>query len=275
MYRPTTGQWFIYAGGSGHNITLPVTFPIGSSPAPGDYDGVGKAEAAVYDPTTSEWIVLAPGATATHVFARFGGLGDIPVPGAYDLLMTHSQALEAAVWRPSTGQFFIQGPNGNRILQFAVGDIPAPGDYDGTGQTEAAVYRPSTGRWLVVGPTDTAPRVFATYGGPADIPTASPYPFRALKGGGSISGFGVGVPVPVNLAPESSSAPPLTVASTETSAPTTPPGPMRRTPSSASLSKWSGFSHLSTYQAIRPSALKDHDSLRRGLGPKRTHRLPR
>jgi hypothetical protein len=95
----------------------------------------------------------------------FGGSKDIPLPGAYDALTTLKASVEPAVWRPATGQYFIRSPGGTRIVTFAVGDVPAPGDYDGVGQTEPAVYRPSTGQWLVVGPNDKSPRVVAGYAG--------------------------------------------------------------------------------------------------------------
>ena len=175
VYRPTTGQWFIK--GQAGPITF-TTFMNGDIPVPGDYDNIGKDELAIYRPSTGQWIIDGPHGVHT---ITFGGPTDIPVPGAYDALTTGNQAVEPAVWRPSTGQFFIHGPNGNRMIQFAVGDIPAPGDYEGIGETEAAVYRPSTGQWLVIGPNDKSPRVFATYGGPADIPTASPYRYRAFQ----------------------------------------------------------------------------------------------
>ncbi len=126
----------------------------------------------------------------------FGGAGDLPVPGAYDALTTGKATVELAVWRPSTGQFFIDGPTGGRALQFAVGDVPAPGDYDGVGETEAAVYRPSTSQWLVYAPKATTPHVVAKFGGSGDTPTAAPYEYRALKsGGGLISQFSVSAPV--------------------------------------------------------------------------------
>jgi subtilisin-like proprotein convertase family protein len=54
---------------------------------------------------------------------------------------------DIAVFRPSTGQWFVRG-------QFTVqwgdrGDVPVPGDFDGDGTTDVAVYRPSTGDWFV------------------------------------------------------------------------------------------------------------------------------
>ena len=184
VFRPSTGQWFFYNRGGGHNITSPVTFPINSKPEPGDYDGVGVAEIAVYNPTNSQWLVVSPGATSSHLLASYGGPNDIPVPGQYDNIALagtgKAEVTEPAVWRPSTGQYFIHGANGNRTITFAPGDIPVPGDWDGIGQTEPAVYRPSTGQWLVEGPGDTSPRVLATFGGPNDIPLLSPYPYRAL-----------------------------------------------------------------------------------------------
>jgi hypothetical protein len=49
-------------------------------------------------------------------------------------------------------------------------DIPAPGDYDGTGHTEMAVFRPSTAQWFVMGPTGG--RLLSSFGGPNyfDVP---------------------------------------------------------------------------------------------------------
>jgi hypothetical protein len=174
VYRPATGQWFI-RGVSG-SITFTRSQP-GDLPVPGDYDNIGMDEPAIYRPSTGQWIIDAP--TGGHTIL-FGGPNDIPVPGSYDATATN-HAVEPAVWRPSTGQFFIHGPGGNRSIKFAVGDIPAPGDYSGIGVTEIAVYSPGTSQWYVLPPTDSKPALFATFGGPADIPVNAPYRYRALK----------------------------------------------------------------------------------------------
>ncbi len=176
VYRPTTGQWFFQ--GQIQPLTF-TTFKTGDIPVPGNYDNTGKDEPAIYRPSTGQWIIDGPNGAYTILF---GGSIDIPVPGTYFALTTRNAAVEPAVWRPSTGQFFIRTPTGGtRILQFAVGDVPTPGDYDGIGETEAAVYRPSTGQWLVYAPNATTYHVVATYGGPNDTPTASPFVYRASE----------------------------------------------------------------------------------------------
>ena len=112
----------------------------------------------------------------------FGGTGDVPVPGVYYPTAT-SQEASVAVFRPSTGQYFVRTPGGGtQVYQFAPGDIPAPGDYYGTGATDPAVFRPSTGQLLVVKPGTTTPVVFATFATNAnDVPVTAPYPYRALN----------------------------------------------------------------------------------------------
>ena len=77
---------------------------------------------------------------------RVRGAGtDVPEPSDYDGV----GRTEIAVYRPSTSQWFVLGPNGvgRQLARFGGPgmDVPEPGDYDGLGRTEVAVYRPSTG----------------------------------------------------------------------------------------------------------------------------------
>jgi hypothetical protein len=197
VYRPTTGQWFI-AGATG----APQTFGgLGDIPVPGDYDGVGHAELAVYRPSTGQFFI------AGHANPiQVGQPGEVPVPGAYDAITAFatsknpfSEVTEPAVFDPSTGIYTINGPNGAYTVQFQPGDVPAPGEYDGIGETEAAVYRPSTGQLIVNVPSNVPAGLGLTPGlktiplsgsQPADIPVSSPYSYRRLPVAGNYNNEG-------------------------------------------------------------------------------------
>src|SRR6185437_1845597 len=90
------------------------------------------------------------GATTTTSFG-LANFVDIPAPGDYD----GDGKTDLAVFRPSTGQWFISTGGSTRVVWFGgtnLTDLPVPGDYDGVGYTEPAVFRPATGQWLVLGP---------------------------------------------------------------------------------------------------------------------------
>jgi len=141
--------------------------------SPGDFDGDGKTDVAVFRLATAQWIgVYSAGGTFNTGFGD-PAQGDIPVPADYDGLGRS----EKAVYRPGTAQWIISGPTGVRIVSFgdpARNDVPAPGDYDGVGHAELAVFRPGTGQWLIAGLTGL--RV-VQFGDPTrnDIPVPGDY----------------------------------------------------------------------------------------------------
>ena len=72
---------------------------------PGDYDGDGKADCAIWRPSTAMFIVRQS-ATTTAVVTTWGiaGASDVPVPGDYD----GDGLMDKAVFRPSTATFIVQ-----------------------------------------------------------------------------------------------------------------------------------------------------------------------
>ncbi len=59
---------------------------------------------------------------------------------------------DLAVWRPSTGWWYVLGGQGSAPTYYqwgASGDTAVPGDFDGDGKTDFSVFRPSTGVWWI------------------------------------------------------------------------------------------------------------------------------
>jgi FG-GAP-like repeat len=74
---------------------------------------------------------------------------DVPVSGDYD----GDGSTDAAIWRPSTGTFFVVDSStgaGHNHRWGDLGDTPVAGDYDGDGRTDVTVYRGLTGEYVVL-----------------------------------------------------------------------------------------------------------------------------
>ena len=79
----------------------------GDIPVPGDYDGDGRTDSAVFRPSTGMWYVRDL-VTNTVLFYQWGLDGDTPVPGDFD----GDRKTDIAVFRPSTGIWYVR-PSGN------------------------------------------------------------------------------------------------------------------------------------------------------------------
>jgi len=84
------------------------------------------------------------------MYLYLGAAGDVPVPAKYD----EDNKTDIAVWRPSTGTWYIQQSSDNQVVTHQLGsdtarDILVPADYDGDGKADPAVWQASNGTWTI------------------------------------------------------------------------------------------------------------------------------
>jgi len=113
VWRPSTGWWYVIKSSdglrTGQSGSIGMSWGVSTdTPVPGDYDGDGITDYAVWRPSDGWWyIVRSSDGLRT---GQSGGSGmswgmstDTPVPGDYD----GDGWTDIAVWRPSTGWWYI------------------------------------------------------------------------------------------------------------------------------------------------------------------------
>ena len=167
-WTPADGTW----AASGSQTVNWGLGSLGDIPTPGDFDGDGKTDHAIYRNSTGVWWVRR--SSDGNSFAiQFGLTGDKPVVGDYD----GDTISDLAVWRPSDGNWYVlfMGSQSYTIAHWGQdGDKPVPEDYDGDGRTDLCVYRPSNGTWYYLKSSDLN-FVALQFGLSADKPVAADY----------------------------------------------------------------------------------------------------
>jgi len=102
-----------------------------------------------------------------------------PYVGQVSALSTTSPFASIAVYRTTTGQWFIGQPDGTtRVVSWGCppcGDVPVLRDYDGDGIDDIAVFRQSTGEWFILRSSDGG-LIHVSWGAPSgDVPVPRDY----------------------------------------------------------------------------------------------------
>jgi hypothetical protein len=117
----------------------------GDTLVPGDYDGDGMDDVAVYRPDANSvnpdfYVLLSDGFIFTGV--SWGLPGDIPTITDYD----NDGKDDYAVYRPSSGDWYIlQSTDGGNVIVNNPGTTPVPADYNGDGSADLIIY--TGGAW--------------------------------------------------------------------------------------------------------------------------------
>ena len=141
VWRPgPAATWWVNGGQSG---STPVWGVAGDIPVPGDYDGDGLTDIAIWRPSDGNWWV-ALSATGVTQITQWGTAGDVPLPADYD----GDKETDFAVYRPSDGTFYFYSDNcgAHRAVKQGNGKgTPVVGDFDNDGSADFGLWDSQVG----------------------------------------------------------------------------------------------------------------------------------
>jgi hypothetical protein len=177
IYRPSTAEWWVKKSGSLGAIDVKVwgdpCTPTNSDcdiPTPGDFDGDGEQEYAIYRPTTGQYWVLGDTAGESQVV-------DSLVPFAQPAVADYTGDGRDDFGTFVNGLFFSWVDAADPLTSFdwvwfGVEGIAVPGDYQKDAKAEIAVFETvSPYRYMMLGAPNEAPvELFRGLSGDIPVP---------------------------------------------------------------------------------------------------------
>jgi hypothetical protein len=136
-----------------------------------DFNGDGRTDYVAIQNNNGAMLWHINQSLQGYTTVNFGAFDDIAIPELFDADLRN----DIAVWRPSTGAWFVLNSgtgtvNGTSFGQ--AGDKPVAADYDRDGKTDIAVWRPSSGFYFRLNSSNGQFNA-AQFGQNGDIPVQS------------------------------------------------------------------------------------------------------
>ena len=165
IFRPSTGLWYGVNSANGQILMQFILGQNGDIPVPCDYDGDGDVDPAIFRPSDGLWHATRREGSLL-LTTRLGGSADTAVPEDYNRDGRCDPTIMRAGGGPNgTNLWYAPNLNGGppifQIYFGQVGDIAAPGDYDGDARADAVIFRPSTGLWY--GPSSATGQIVVQF----------------------------------------------------------------------------------------------------------------